>query len=312
MVHSASMIAFVRKSLSMLICCLAFSQVRAVVISVGNGSGNTNAPINDMGWSYVGAVNSGSGVYLGGGNGVGWVITAGHVYNDGGSRNFSINGTSYSAISGNGYQLGSIDLYVYEITVGSGTGLSLLSDLTLAGTSPSVGSTLTMIGNGLDRDPSLTTWYVNTAQNPYSWSTNWFAGAAIAQGYQELGTSSKRWGNNLSDGLTNINSTEMIQTTFSTASGHGSEVAVGDSGGGMFTSNGSGYQLSGIIDLKTAYSGQPNNTAVFGNASYGIDIASYKSEILLITGIPEPSSILLGLLGMGLLVFGLRRHGRVS
>jgi hypothetical protein len=283
--------------------------VQAVVISSGNGSGNTNAPSGpngDLGWNYVGSLNGASGVYLGGGNGSGWVLTANHV----GFGNFTLNGTTYSAIAGSGQQIGSIDLYAFRITVGQGTGLSLLSNLTLAGTSPAVGETLTMIGNGKDRAASKTYWSVNTGSTPYTWNESNRFNYYNASGYKQLSTSSKRWGANLSDGTTNINSTSMIQTTF-TDSGISNEAqaAVGDSGGGVFVpmDNGS-YQLAGIMDLVGTFSGQPANTAVFGNVTYSIDIATYREQIIAVTGVPEPSVWMLLLTGLGVLIATARRR----
>ena len=281
--------------------------VQAVVIGSGNGSGNTNAPSGpngDLGWNYVGSLNGASGVYLGGGNGSGWVLTANHV----GFGNFTLNGTTYSAIAGSGQQIGSIDLYAFRITVGQGTGLSLLSNLTLAGTSPASGETLTMIGNGKDRATSKTYWSVNMGSTPYTWNeSNRFYNAS---GYKQLSTSSKRWGSNRMDGRTNINSTSMIQTTF-TESGISNEAqaAVGDSGGGVFVpmDNGS-YQLAGIMDLVGTFSGQPANTAVFGNVTYSIDIATYQEQIIAVTGVPEPSVWMLSLTGLGVLIATARRR----
>ena len=280
----------------------------AVVIGSGNGSGNTNSPSGpngDLGWNYVGSLNGASGVYLGGGNGSGWVLTANHV----GFGNFTLNGTTYSAINGSGRQIGSIDLYAYQITVGQGTGLSLLSNLTLAGTSPAAGETLTMIGNGKDRAVSKTYWSVNTVTTPYRWNES-PAFFSDASGYKQLSSSSKRWGSNLADGVATVNSTSMIQTTF-TQSGtvNEAQAAVGDSGGGVFVpmNNGS-YQLAGIMDLVGIYSGQPANTAVFGDVTYSIDIATYREQITAVTGIPEPSVWMLSLTGLGVLIATARRR----
>ena len=301
--------SFLKKIVLIAALILPLHLVQAVVINSRTGSGNTNAPSGpngDLGWNYVGSLNGASGVYLGGGNGSGWVLTANHV--GFGNLNFTLNGTTYSAIAGSGQQIGSIDLYAFRITVGQGTGLSLLSNLTLAGTSPAVGETLTMIGNGKDRATSETYWRV-TGTTSYTWNeSNRFN--YNASGYKQLSTSSKRWGTNLADGTTNINSTSMIQTTF-TESGISNEAqaAVGDSGGGVFVpmDNGS-YQLAGIMDLVGTFSGQPANTAVFGNVTYSIDIATYREQIIAVTGVPEPSVWMLSLTGLGVLIATARRR----
>lgn len=281
---------------------ISFSNVIAVV-SYGNANGNTNLPTGDMGWSYVGSENGASGVYLGGSNGTGWVLTANHV----GFGNFTVNGVTYNAIAGSGQQIASIDLYAFKITVGSGTGLSLLSNLTLASTSPTNGQALTIIGNGLDTTSAQKTWYVNTT-NPtnYIWSTNYTFGTALAQGYQELGSNGKNWASNVSVGITtSYNSTSMIETIFNNNSSQAGQLAVGDSGGGMFISTGAGFALAGINDLQLLYNNQPANTAIFGAGSLDINIAAYKNQIYAVTGlspVPEPSSLPLAVLGFAMIM----------
>jgi hypothetical protein len=286
----------------------------AVVIGSGNGSGNTNAPSGsngDLGWNYVGMVNGGSGVYLGAYGGANWVLTAGHVYNDGGSRNFSINGAVYQSVSGSGTNIAGLDLYAYQITVGQGTGLSLLSNLTLAGTSPATGETLTMIGNGKDRADSRTYWNVNTGSTPYTWSEVRPPVFFNASGYKQLSSNSKRWGSNQADGVVTVNSTSMIQTTFDSGIPNEAQAAVGDSGGGVFVlMNDGSYQLAGIMDLVENYSGQPDNTAVFGNLTYSIDVASYRSAIL--DSVPEPGEFWLLILGGVFLAWVLLRAKKQS
>ena len=65
-----------RRTLLALACGAALvSSAQGVVISTGDGSGNTNSPGSNTGWANVGRVSSASGVYLGNR----WVITANHV-----------------------------------------------------------------------------------------------------------------------------------------------------------------------------------------------------------------------------------------
>jgi hypothetical protein len=71
--------------------------------------------------------------------------------------------------------------------------------------------------------------------------------------------------------------------------------------------NGS-YQLAGIMDLVGTFSGQPANTAVFGNVTYSIDIATYREQIIAVTGVPEPSVWMLSLTGLGVLIATARRR----
>lgn len=292
--------------MAVLIC---FETGRAVVIGSGDGTGNTNAPggfWGDQGWAYVGQVNGGSGVYLGAYEGANWVLTAGHVFNDGGNRSFSLNGTTYEAVSGSGIQISGIDLYVYRITVGSGSGLSLLANLSLSSASPVPGNpgtnafsdALSMIGYGRDRAAAATYWNVNTS-NPSNWTwTETNAVNANAAGFKELSTQSKRWGYNYADRIVTVNSTPMIETTFRNNATFATQAAVGDSGGGVFKLLDDGsYELAGIMDLVTVLPNQPASTAILNNSmTYSIDVASYRSVIL--DTIPEPSAFRMGLAGL--------------
>ena len=46
-------------------------------------------------------------------------------------------------------------------------------------------------------------------------------------------------------------------------------------------------ELAGIMGAIGTFSGQPSGTAVFGDITYAVDIASYQSAIL--AAIPEPA-----------------------
>jgi hypothetical protein len=296
----------------------------AVVIGSGNGAGNASAPAGswgDRGWGYVGMVNGGSGVYLGAYGDANWVLTAGHVYNDGGNRNFSINGAVYQSVSGTGTNIAGLDLYAYQITVGQGTGLSLLANLSLASASPVPGNPissalsdpLSMIGYGRDRATDPTYWSVNTTN--WKWTeTN--SGSANAVGFQELSSRSKRWGYNYADQVTTVNNTSMIETTFrypvNDDTFFSTQAAVGDSGGGVFKLLDDGtYELAGVINSVWRVPGQPVNTAILNNSlTYSIDVASYRSAIL--NSVPEPVEFWLLILGGGFLAWVLLRAKKQS
>lgn len=291
----------------------------AVVIGSGTGASNSSTPVgpwSDLGWGYVGTVNGGSGIYLGAYGGANWVLTAGHVYNDGGSRHFSINGAVYQSVSGTGNNIAGLDLYAYQITVASGTGLSLLANLSLASASPVAGNPnssalsdpLSMVGYGRDRAVNPTYWNVNTST--WTWTeTN--SGSANAVGFQELSSRSKRWGYNYADQVTTVNNTSMIQTTFRYSVNDGTifstQAAIGDSGGGIFKLLDDGtYELAGVMDLVTTLPNQPSNTAILNNSlTYSIDVASYRTAIL--DAVPEPQGFWLLILGGGLLGWVLLR-----
>ena len=96
---------------------LLASPARAVVISSGDGLGNTTAAIDDFGFANVGVCGGGSAVYLG----YGWVITAAHMqmgdvsFND---QSYGYNPDSISYLT-NPSELGlsgSPDLKLFQLT----------------------------------------------------------------------------------------------------------------------------------------------------------------------------------------------------
>ncbi|HVE16099.1 MAG TPA: hypothetical protein VNB29_05150, partial [Chthoniobacterales bacterium] len=128
------------------LCLLMISSARAVIVSGGDGSGNL-AGTGVSGWDYVGSVNGASGVYLGDYNGSYWVLTAGHV----GAGNFTLNGTTYLLVDGSAVSLtdgegGAVDLTLFRIATDPG-----LSTLALSDSTPMAGTSVTMIGYGLNR-----------------------------------------------------------------------------------------------------------------------------------------------------------------
>jgi len=67
------------------------------------------------------------------------------------------------------------------------------------------------------------------------------------------------------------------------ATEHEAQVAVGDSGGAVFTKSRDGWELAGILFAANTYSEQPPETALFGNVSLAADLSHYRDQILEIT-----------------------------
>lgn len=283
----------------------------AVIVYDGNGTQNvadfaTTDPRNRVG--IVGT--SLSGVYLGSVGGQGWVLTANHV----GAGSFTLDGTVYSAVSGSVVQLTNsngtaTDLIIYRIN----TSLDW-SIVSISGTASSVGATVTMIGNGYNRQTSLVGWDITGT----TWSTTSPEGAdAIGYYYAADGSRTLRWGTNT---VSQVNqsvsysgwATTCGVTRFDALDGD-AQGASGDSGGGVFTQNADGTSsLAGIMLAIGTYSeyGQPANTAVVGNKTYFADLSAYRSQIL--TTIPEPATVpvLLGLATLGFVVVRRLRRRR--
>lgn len=275
------------------------SLARAVIVYGGDGTQNTTAPGNGAPWDHVGTLNGATGVFLGNYNGSGWVITASHV----GIGDFTVGGSTYTAAAGSGVQIGGADLFVFRLNTAP-----VLGNLSLSSTAPAIGSTVTMIGSGENRATGLTTWYVDTDTNPYTWSTSQFAGWDVtATGYFTTGGRTMRWGTNVIDGSTTFNNTALLYTTFNSVSGE-SQGAPGDSGGAVFYQNGSTWELAGVMAYIDTFSGQPGSTAVVGNQTDFVNLASYRGAIL--AAIPEPAHVALALGAAFAAVAGWHRRRR--
>jgi hypothetical protein len=278
---------------------ISISVARAVVISGVDGTINTTGTNAGGGWDYVGAMNGASGIYLGEYNGGYWVLTARHVN----AGNFTLSGTTYNYVPGSVVQITNADttptdLVVFRID----SQPPALPNLALRST-PLTSGAIKMMGYGRDRAADETTWYVETGTTPNVWSSTMTPGwDEQRNGYETVGSSTKRWGNNTISGTAGISysvsGTTMnvlaIVTDFDDVDGEGQGI-LGDSGGGLFYLNGGTWELAGSIVTVGTFSGQPSNTAVYGNLTYAVDISKYRDAIL--AAIPEPGICGLSLLG---------------
>lgn len=307
---------FVLTCLSLLACV---SQAAAVIIAGGTGSGNTTGTGAGAGWNYVGYVNGASGVYLGQYNGGYWVITAAHV----GASDFTLDSLTYNYVAGSAVQIRNpdnspTDLIVFRIS----TPPPSLPNLALAD-STAFADEVVMIGNGRNREATLTTWYVDTGTTPNVWSSSNTPQTDVTHtGYNWAAGNTKRWGENTVSGTSTISyevsgTTQTVRslvTDFDNVSGE-AQAAVGDSGGGVFTLNNNGtgnpnddfWELAGImVTIGSPYADQPGETAIFGDYTFSADISYYKNQIL--AAVPEPGS--LGLAGLGVLLTLAARRAR--
>ena len=271
--------------------CLARSAApaRGVIIDTITGTGNTSAPADDPGWANVGVRGAGSGVYLGDR----WVLSAHHV----GAGSIVLGGTTYAVEANTAFRLtnggaagktASTDLVMFRLATDPG-----LPMLPIAATTPASGAGLTMIGAGRDRG-AFKTWSVDTGTTPWTWTET--AVSPNFAGYQWGSSRTMRWGTNTvsGSGWINTGTTKgdafVFGTTFNFAPDYSTEAqaAEGDSGGAAFYKNGSTWELSGIMLAVDSFSGQPSETAVFGNNTFMADLSFYRPQIMAV--VPEPAT----------------------
>lgn len=264
---------------------------KAVILAGGDGAQNTNAPSGGQGWDYVGRIDHptaySSVTYISNN----WFVTAYHIKALDNPTGVLLGGVDYDIDPNSWTRLtnsvgGNADLIMFRV-VGGTVGLP---GLAVRPTTTLPTSSLTMIGNGRNREASETTW-----------NSSWVEGGkpTVYRGYKWASVgSAKRWGTNVKDddaGLVNSGEsfgvTEMFYTDFDRTGGTVDEAqgATFDSGGGVFYDNGSQWELAGImITVGNLYSGQPWSppsigSAVYGNLTLIADMQYYAAQIALTT-----------------------------
>jgi secreted trypsin-like serine protease len=104
----------------------------------------------------------------------------------------------------------------------------------------------------------------------------------------------------LGNGALQVFSVNFSQT-FQTA--NEGQAATGDSGGAIFFKNGTTWELAGMIDAIGTLTDQPGSTAVYGDFTNAADIATYRSQIVSVSNVPEPGPSALLVLGGGAIFF---------
>lgn len=247
-----------------LFALIAAAESDAVLITSGDGSGNTTAPADDFGFANVGdAVQSA--VYLGGG----WVITANHVA----PGPVVLAGVRYEAVP---------DSKVRVPNEGGGVSPDLalfrleapwpdLPALAIRTSPPAIGAPVVLAGNGYDRGEPVT--------------------VGDRRGWKWASSTHLRWGTNRVSGIHapfsigpgDINSAFSMTFDERDATEHEAQVAIGDSGGGVFMKRGGTWELAGVLFAANAYEDQPAETALYGNVALAVDLSVYREAILAIT-----------------------------
>lgn len=252
-------------------------------------SGNSMAAFNH--WGNLVRVNDASGIYLGynAGTGNGWVLGAAHVGNPG---SVTVAGTNYTVSSAQ--QVAGTDLLLLELSGVASTSAAALPTISLASVAASTNEFVLMAGRG----------YTTSSVYPYPWG-----GTTTSDGQV------MRWGTNRVTSVQAVDVASVISTHVITdfdspsatmgpgaVTAYEGQVAVGDSGGGLFAYRGDQWVLVGIGHYASDTGGSTANSAEYGDTGGYTDIDSYRSGITTITGalIPEPSTAALLPLAAGL------------
>ena len=233
---------------------------------------NLTAPADATAWDYVGSIGGASGVYLGDYNGTYWVLTAAHV----GAGDFTLNGTTYDAVSGSAISITNSDDTPADLTlfrISSDPGLATLA---ISSSDKAAGTTVQMIGYGGGKS-----WGTNTIYGYGTYTLN---------GYPYNGRG--------------------IITLASGEAGNGGQGVGGDSGGGEFYQSGGKWILAGIL---SGVGDITDGTTDEGNGTIAVDLATYRTQVLndinAVSAIPEPATwaAILGGTALGLALWRRRR-----
>lgn len=287
----------------------------------GNASNNTTAASLDTylsdealpAFSYWGNTTGfavGTAVYLGTTDG--WVLSANHVT---AAPTIAFLGTTYDVDMGSVTQVGTADLQLFKITHATEP-LPALSDAPLDAFTPTVGTRTIMSGTGRNRTE-------DAATNPNTPDSTVFI---PYEGYTwDASRIGPRWGHNITEDTDGGTPGDQPTTTLgdgtvvfrvdfdrpgagewlSSQEGH---AASGDSGGAVWSLNGGIWELTGIMLAVARYTSPPppDDTALFGEATFSANIADYRDDILaIINPVPEPSVPFLLAIASALLT---RRH----
>lgn len=289
-----------------LLNALTPSIVKSVVVSTTLE--NTTVPPDDPGWGNIAVVRGSTAIYLGNR----WMLTARHIgagdafFPDLGS--FSADLDSQISIRNDQVGLSEFtDLLMFQLHEDPG-----LPALQLAKKTPTPATPITLIGNGRDRQADLSYWNVTGFGNSAVWHSAEDDGEH--SGFGTLNSNTVRWGTNLIERDTlvepgsdrgntvNLNlggldvvtvlsefdlngsqSDNFIRTSDrETATAFESQAVLNDSGGGMFFKEDDEWVLGGVILAVSGFPNQPTaaTTAIYGNATFYADVATYRDQIL--------------------------------
>jgi hypothetical protein len=296
--QSSASMKFLRLGFFCVFCLASGSSLKAIILLGGPSSANETNPGTGLPWQNVVAMQDsssntlGSGVYLGNQ----FVLTAAHVS---GSQ-INISGQTFvvdTAFNTGGYvngiqQVGSADLKLIRLSLNPADTVAGLVTIQLNAGNSDLNRSSVAVGYGRGNG-------AETVGQSWGWD----------------GTSGvKRWGTNTTTlGVYSIPSAPYTSTAIETVFNEGAganefALALADSGSGLFFQQAGIWYLSGIGAYVETF-GQSFYANSDPDSSYFIRMATYKSAIDSMVAIPEPGTITLLGLSLGIvIVFFKRKH----
>ncbi len=291
------------------------SNARAVLVISGDGNQDGDS-LSDVdgpgsiaapGWYNVGlSSNHGSTVIYLGNN---WVLGARHATHTSASGGVYINGNYHTMIDSSKVFLTNpsdnspADLVLFQLVPDANPLPPAITADYLSSTTPS--GRQIMIGNGRNIGTAHS-WDVNQMTDPWTWTE---ASPGDAAGFDiNLDVQGIRWGENMvqDTGLPIIDTGtgyfveggyttrfDDLAGTYTGTAGLANEAQAsnGDSGGAVFSWDGTKWQLAGmIVGINNPLNGQPANTVLYGDETLMIDLSVYRDQILAVI-VPEPGSL---------------------
>jgi hypothetical protein len=312
----------------------SISSAKAVLVASGNGNldaasldaaggpGSIAAP----GWFNVGisSAQTSTVIYLGNN----WVLGARHATHTSAEGGVYINGNYHTMIDSSKVFLtnsdnSDADLVLFRLEPSANPLPPAITPDYFSSTTPS--GRQIMIGYGRDIGAAHS-WDVDQSESPWVWteaSPGDEAGFDVDFSQQRI-----RWGENMVDstGLPIIETGSGLfveggyTTQFDDLAGFytgtaglpsEAQASNGDSGGAVFSWDGTKWQLAGMmVTVSSPRSGQPANTAIYGDQTLIADLSVYREQILAVI-VPEPGSLsLAGVAIMSVLALAWRRRRR--
>ena len=256
-----------------LLLCLHAPGVSALILDSRDGAGNATRPDDDPGWDYVGKRLGGpTVVYLG----HGWVLTAHHV----GVGTVLFDEKTYQPVRDSITQMKNADGSFSDLIAFQLIESPDLPVLPIAKTTPKMGEEVIMIGTGKSRGENLT---VDVE------------GRGLVDGWKWADYELKQWGTNLianeSSYIEHAGTRTLSGATLfdriddPNGTRQEAQAAVGDSGGALFAradryDKAKGWVLAGIMFSISSIPQQPNQSTLYGNPTFFIDLSNYRSQII--------------------------------